>query len=68
MCFLNKKVIITKFVIEKNLGIGLALCSAVKGYRCIIVLPEKMSAEKVRKMFLTINKHYTLSKKVLVPC
>jgi len=30
-----------------NTGIGLALCSAVKGYRCIIVLPEKMSAEKV---------------------
>jgi len=30
-----------------NTGIGLALCSAVKGYRCIIVLPEKMSQEKV---------------------
>ena len=29
-------------------GIGLALTSAVKGYRCIIVLPEKMSQEKVR--------------------
>ena len=28
-------------------GIGLALAGAVKGYRTIIVLPEKMSAEKV---------------------
>lgn len=30
-----------------NTGIGIAMASAVKGYKCLIVMPEKMSTEKV---------------------
>ncbi|HEV2231157.1 MAG TPA: pyridoxal-phosphate dependent enzyme [Thermoplasmata archaeon] len=31
-----------------NTGAGLALVAAVRGYRCIFVIPDKMSAEKIR--------------------
>ncbi len=31
-----------------NTGVGLALIAAVRGYRCIFVLPDKMSDDKVR--------------------
>jgi cystathionine beta-synthase len=30
-----------------NTGVGLAMTAAVKGYRCIFVMPDKMSAEKI---------------------
>ena len=31
-----------------NTGVGLAMVAAVKGYRCVFVLPDKMSGEKIR--------------------
>jgi len=31
-----------------NTGVGLAMVAAVKGYRCIFVMPDKMSTEKTR--------------------
>jgi len=31
-----------------NTGVGLALVAAVRGYRLIIVIPDKMSSEKIR--------------------
>src|SRR5262245_44917871 len=30
-----------------NTGLGLALIAAVKGYHCLLVIPDKMSQEKV---------------------
>ena len=31
-----------------NTGIGIAVAAAVKGYRCVFTIPDKMSVEKVR--------------------
>jgi cystathionine beta-synthase len=33
-----------------NTGAGLAMAAAVKGYRCIFVMPDKMSDEKIRAL------------------
>lgn len=31
-----------------NTGLGLAIAAAIKGYRCVLTMPDKMSKEKIR--------------------
>ena len=32
-----------------NMGVALAIVAAVKGYKCIFTIPDKMSIEKIRR-------------------
>lgn len=38
-----------------NTGVGIAMAAAVKGYKCIIVMSQKMSSEKVISQVKSIS-------------
>lgn len=33
-----------------NTGVGLAMAAAIKGYKCVFILPDKMSQEKIKNL------------------
>ena len=36
-----------------NTGVGLAMAAAIRGYKCVFVMPDKMSQEKIRLLSIS---------------